>query len=217
MTRCLFSFIFVFLIQLQVFCQTNRNSVLLLKWQLGYNSGPEKGSMKWIPATVPGAVQTDIAKADNYGLWFYAENWKNYLWMEDQHFTYKASFKKPEMQSGEHLFFISKGIDYSFDIFFNGERLLKQEGMFTPVKLDLTGLQKPQNELTIIIHPIPKSAASPADRSQANRSVKPAVSYGWDWHPRLVPSGIWDETGLIIEPESALNEVQLDYSLIMQL
>ncbi len=123
----------------------NADSALMLKWQLGYNSGIVTGPVKWIPATVPGAVQIDIAKADNYGLWYYAENWKNYLWMEDRHFTY--------------------------------------------------------------------SVASPADRSQANRSVKPAVSYGWDWHPRLVPSGIWDETGLFIEPEISLNEVQLDYSL----
>ena len=23
---------------------------------------------------------------------------------------------------------------------------------------------------------------------------KPAVSYGWDFHPRLIPLGIWDET-----------------------
>jgi beta-mannosidase len=64
-----------------------------------------------------------------------------------------------------------------------------------------------------VIHPIPKSVAAPADRSQANHSVKPAVSYGWDWHPRLVPSGIWDETGLVVEPESALDEVRLDYRL----
>jgi beta-mannosidase len=213
MTRYLFSFILVFLVEAPVFSQTKKTDALLLKWELGYNPSNETGSMKWIPATVPGAVQRDIAKADNYGLWYYAENWKNYLWMEDQQFTYKTYFKKPEIQPGEHLFFISRGIDYCFDIFFNGERVLQQEGMFTPVKLDLTGMLKPQNEIKIFIHPIPKSVSSPSDRNQANRSVKPAVSYGWDWHPRLVPSGIWDETGLFVEPESALNEVQLDYSL----
>ena len=34
--------------------------------------------MKWIPARVPGAVQLDIARAENYPTWYYAENWKNY-------------------------------------------------------------------------------------------------------------------------------------------
>ena len=71
----------------------------------------------------------------------------------------------------------------------------------------------PENEIKVVIHPIPKSKPSPVDRSQADHSVKPAVSYGWDWHPRLVPSGIWDETGLITEPESLLENTEMIYSL----
>jgi len=39
------------------------------------------------------------------------------------------------------------------------------------------------------------------------------VSYGWDWHPRLVTRGIWDETGLIIRNQSHLSDVKVDYSL----
>ncbi|MCX6225274.1 MAG: hypothetical protein NTV01_11100 [Bacteroidia bacterium] len=199
--------------KVSVYCQAEKNSVLLLKWQLGYNSDPETESMKWTSATVPGAIQLDIAKAMNYGLWYYAENWKDYLWMEDQDFTYRASFKKPEMQSGERVFFVSEGIDYNFEIRLNSELLLQQEGMFTPVKLDLTGKIKAENEITVVIYRIPKSIAFPADRNQANHSVKPAVSYGWDWHPRLVPSGIWDETGLLIEPGNAVEDLHLDYRL----
>ena len=68
-----------------------------------------------------------------------------------------------------------------------GKILLHQEGMFTPVRLDLTDLLKEQNELQVKIRPIPKMHGEPADRNQAAASVKPAVSYGWDWHPRLVP------------------------------
>jgi beta-mannosidase len=194
-------------------CQAGPGKVRLLDWQLGYNPDPKSESLKWIPAVVPGAVQLDIARAEKYGLWYYAENWKDYLWMEDRSFTYRASFKKPDTKPGERVLFVSEGIDYAFNIFFNGENLLNQEGMFTAVRLDLTDKLKPVNEIRIVILPIPKSVAAPADRSQANHSVKPAVSYGWDWHPRLVPSGIWDETGLLIEPAIALENVQLDYLL----
>ena len=195
------------------FCQAGTGQVRPLDWQLGYNSDAKTESLQWIPAKVPGAVQLDIARAEKYGLWYYGENWKDYLWMEDKGFTYRTSFKKPENKPDERVFFVSEGIDYTFDISLNGEKLLSQEGMFTPVRLDLTDKLKSQNEITVFIHPIPKSIASPADRNQANRSVKPAVSYGWDWHPRLVPSGIWDETGIIIEEESTLNDLHLDYRL----
>ena len=52
----------------------------------------------------------------------------------------------------------------------------------------------------------------PADRSQAAQVVKPAVSYGWDWHPRLVPLGIWDSTYLEIRPWAHVNDISIDYS-----
>jgi len=32
--------------------------------------------------------------------------------MEDVYWTYKTTFKKPEMDEGQQLFFVSKGIDY---------------------------------------------------------------------------------------------------------
>jgi beta-mannosidase len=184
-----------------------------LHWELGYKSQSGKGSLVWVSSTVPGAVQLDIGKAEKYGLWYYAENWKDYLWMEDQYFTYRTTFKKPDFKSNEQIFFVSEGIDYTFEIALNGEKLLKQEGMFTPVKINLTQKLNAQNELTVLIYPVPKSVPNPADRTQANRVVKPAVSYSWDWHPRLIPSGIWDETYLLTEAENALNEVFVTYNL----
>jgi len=188
-----------------------------LNWEIGYASKSNDVPAKWYPATVPGAVQLDLAKALKYGTWYYAENWKDYLWMEDQFFTYQTFFKKPFISENQNCFFISKGIDYEFEIWLNGEKLFYQEGMFTTVKLDLTAKLKDKNELLVKIYPIPKLHKEPADRSQASQSVKPAVSYGWDWHPRLVPVGIWDETGLVIQNKSEIIDFSLNYSLDKEL
>jgi beta-mannosidase len=189
----------------------------LLKWELGYAKSASEIPSKWIPASVPGAVQLDIAKAEKYGPYSYAENWKDYLWMEDQFYTYRTSFPKPNLSSGERLIFISKGIDYQFRIIMNGVEVLSQEGMFTPVSLDLTDMLKENNELKIIISPAPKLHPQPVDRSQASHSVKPAVSYGWDWHPRLIPLGIWDETYLEIQPASFIDDFYVNYTLNKEL
>ncbi len=185
----------------------------LMNWELGYSSNYEAQPEKWIPASVPGAVQLDIAKAENYQPYFYAENWKDYLWMEDCYFTYRTTFDKPELAPGENLHFISKGIDYQFEIFINGEKILEQEGMFTPVNLDLTSKLKDKNTLIVKIFPAPKIYPSPVNRSQASYSVKPAVSYGWDWHPRLIPLGIWDESYLEIQANVFVNDVHINYQL----
>jgi len=189
------------------------NDSLKLNWELAYS--PEKGqtALRWIEASVPGAVQLDIAKAEGYGPYYFAENWKDYLWMEDREFIYRSEFSKPEMETGQRLIFHSLGIDYKFEITLNGEKLLEQEGMFTPVRLDLTGYLAEQNELLIKIFPVPKLHRQAADRSQAAASFKPAVSYGWDWHPRLVPLGIWDETYLEVLPGSHVEDVSLTYIL----
>lgn len=188
-----------------------------LEWWVEYRKPDEPGNKQKSAATVPGAVQLDVALAEGYGPYYYAENWKDYLWMEDQEFAYVSTFSKPRMKDGERLVFCSKGIDYAYEILFNGIILLKQEGMFTPVHLDLTNRLMAKNELRIRILPVPKKYPEPADRKQAAASVKPAVSYGWDWHPRLVPSGIWDETWLEILPASHLQDVSVEYSLSEEL
>ena len=108
-----------------------------MTWELGYSAKADSKPRKWIPAKVPGAVQLDIAKAENYAPFYYAEHWKDYLWMEDNYYTYRSNFKKPEIPTGDKLYFISKGIDYQFEIYFNDEKILEQEGMFTPVNIDL--------------------------------------------------------------------------------
>lgn len=184
-----------------------------LVWELGYPSDEGSGKLRWTRAKVPGAVQLDVAEAEGYGPWSFAENWKDYLWMEDCRFTYRCMFSRPGLKEKEKLFFFSKGIDYSFKILFNGRKMLMQEGMFTPVELDLTAYLEEKNEVLVEILPVPKKADAPHGRQQASASVKPAVSYGWDWHPRLIPSGIWDETGLEIRPSSHLDDVSLVYTL----
>ena len=186
---------------------------LPLTWEAGFHKTIDGVPGKWFPATVPGAVQVDYAAANNWGPFFYAERWKDYLWMEDVYWVYKTSFKKPDLDKSHKLFFVSKGIDYEFDIFLNGEKIHYQEGMFSPVHLDLTGKLKPTNELQVKIYPVPKLAGFSMDRNQAAQSVKPAVSYGWDWHPRLVPLGIWDETFLEIRNTSYINDFYTNYTL----
>ncbi|HEY3372132.1 MAG TPA: glycoside hydrolase family 2 TIM barrel-domain containing protein [Prolixibacteraceae bacterium] len=184
-----------------------------MKWELATTKTATEIPSKWITATVPGAVQLDIAKDEKYSTLYYAENWKDYSWMEDQFYTYRTSFTKPELKSHERYFFISKGIDYQFQVFLNGEELLSQEGMFTPVYLDLTDHLKEKNELKILVYPAPKRFAQPVDRSQASNSVKPAVSYGWDWHPRLIPLGIWDDTYLEVQLWAFIEDFHVNYTL----
>jgi len=197
----------LFLIAGPVFALTS------LEWKVGYSSEKAKAPLTYVSSQVPGAVQLDIAKAEKYPPYTYADNYKMFGWMEDQYYTYLSSFKKPALKDNERLFFVSKGIDYQFEIWINNQLVHQQEGMFTYVDVDITDVLKEDNELKIIVFPVPKLVPFPVDRSQAAHVVKPAVSYEWDWHPRLVPLGIWDDTGLDVRNRSHLTDVYVHYEL----
>jgi beta-mannosidase len=98
-----------------------------LAWEGGFHSSKSGLPEKWHPATVPGAVQLDYAAAQKWGPFYYAERWKDYLWMEDVYWTYRTKFTKPDLTAGNKLFFVSKGIDYEFEILLNGEKIFYQE------------------------------------------------------------------------------------------
>lgn len=187
---------------------------IVIEWEVGWSDHEANPPDRWVPAFVPGAVQLDWARAEGWGDHTYNDNWRQYEWMEDKLWTYRAYLHVPALPANKRLFFVSGGIDYSFRIRLDGKELLRQEGMFTPVKLELTDLlHENGNLLEIMIDPVPKRPGAPKGRDQADQSCKPAVSYGWDWHPRLIPLGIWDDTHLIIVPEVHIASAEVTYEL----
>lgn len=184
-----------------------------LKWEVGWTSEPEAAPARCVEAQVPGAVQLDWAKAEGFSDYWKADSWRDYLWMEDVFWLYRTRLEIPVKQNGDQLFLVLRGVDYRFEVRLAGKTLVAQEGMFSPVELDLTDVANNGDELSILVYPAPKSKAQPTDRSQADRSCKPAVSYGWDFHPRLIPLGIWDEVYLETRPELRLVRCEVDYTL----
>jgi len=190
-----------------------------LDWQLGMHPQREGAPESWIPAEVPGAVQLDWAKAHDFAPYTYADHYKDYLWMEDVYWTYRAYVPEHAAQDDERVFFVCGGVDYHFEVLLKGEIIHTQEGMFTPFDLELTGRAEAGDVLEVRVFPAPKSRAVAEDaseealRSQADHSCKPAVSYKWDFHPRLIPSGIWQDTYIEVRPSCIIAETGLDYRL----
>lgn len=191
----------------------------ILNWQIGYHEHETEQPAEWFSARVPGAVQLDIMEGEGYEQpWWYGDNYLQFDWMETHYFTYKTAFEMPRLGEGERVFFCSKGIDYQFVIYLNDVVIWEQEGMFTHVNLDITEHLRSKNELKIVLFPVPTigvvhEKGKETYRQNARESAKPAVSYGWDWHPRLVTRGIWDDTGLEIRNRSHLSDVAVHYTL----
>ena len=184
-----------------------------LVWRVGFTADANTAPQEFVPARVPGAVQLDWAQAKGWPDHNVADNWRDYLWMEDVYWLYQAPLEFPALKGGERLVFACGGVDYRFQVRLCGTTIHDQEGMFTPFEVDLTGRAAPGDLLEVLVFPAPKSRPEPANRVQANQSCKPAVSYGWDFHPRLVPLGIWEEAWLDIRAERHLASAELFYEL----
>lgn len=184
-----------------------------LKWTVGYTKSLNEQPEKRVYAEVPGAVQLDWARAEGWESYTYNDNYKQYLWMEDVYWSYLTRIELPSMDEDERIYFVSKGIDYEFMLKLNGEIIHEQEGMFTPVRIDITDKVYGGEEIELIIYPAPKREGAPVSRTQADQCCKPAVSYGWDWHPRLIPLGIWDETYLEVKKKSHIESNEVFYEL----
>lgn len=162
--------------------------------------------------TVPGNIQKDYAAHMGWGDINYMDNCRRFLDIEDCFWSYKTTVEYTK-NVGERVFFVTHGIEYEYDIILNGKRLLHHEGMFTKVELDITSELENGSELEIIIYPHPKREGAPTDRALADRSCKPAVEYGWDWHPRVLVSGLWDETYIETRTASYINDAEVRYTL----
>jgi beta-mannosidase len=184
-----------------------------LCWEVGPSSRADRLPSAFVPAEVPGAVQLDWARAHGWPAYWVADHFKAYQGLEDYFWLYRTRLELPALSAGERLWFVCGGVDYRFQVRLAGALLHDQEGMFTAFELDLTERAKSGDPLEILVFPAPKAEAEPEGRAQARLSSKPPVSYGWDWHPRLIPLGIWQDTGLQLRPRAHVQSVDVHYRL----
>ena len=173
----------------------------------------KSGKNEEFPATVPGNIQLDYSKYANFGDVMYGENCTQYEKIEDDSWAYVTKLSY-ERKDGERAWFVSGGIDYRYDILLNMKKIYSYEGMFKPVELDLTEMLTGDDELCVFIYPHPKrEGAREGNRDQADASCKPPVCYGWDWNPRLLISGMWQEAYIETRTEDYIFDCEPKYSL----
>jgi beta-mannosidase len=182
------------------------------QWELARLGGPDDFPAGWIPASVPGAVQLDWASAHGLPDPFVGENVRAYDGLEDFHWLYRTRVPQVALLEGEEMVFACEGVDYACEVRLGGRTVLRHEGLFSGFELDLRDADAGAG-LDILILPAPKRAGAPADRTQASDSCKPAVSYGWDWHPRLIPLGLWAAAAFVVRPMEHLGRVDFSYTL----
>lgn len=163
-------------------------------WHHGGRFRPNHPLIGPLPARVPGAIQDDLQRAGilpDLNVGFHSREAE---WVEHRDWVYRTQFAV-NADRGSRQYLHLCGLDFSGEITLNGLALGRFRGMFQPLDLEVTGQLRPAgepNDLVIAFDPPPEGDGQIGYSSQV-RVLKSRFNYQWDWCPRIVPVGIWDD------------------------
>lgn len=151
-------------------------------------------------ATVPGYIH----EALQYAGWGSSLLNENINAWGDSEWTYTSNtFDIPmHIFQSERLELVFEGIDTFAEVYLNDQLILTSNNYFRTYVVDVSGIARMQNNyIRVTISPPTRRgeelvlAAAHALPGDAIRAVarKPQYHYGWDWGPKITPSGIHGE------------------------
>ena len=170
----------------------------------------------WLKASVPGTVHTDLLANGVIEDPFYRLNEKQLQWIDKMDWEYRTTFNvKKSLFKKENIEIEFKGLDTYANIYINDSLVLKTENMFIAYKLNTKPFLKlGTNQLKIVFdspikiglekrealgYKLPNAVNDQSvngglgDKQVAVFNRKAGYHFGWDWGPRLVSSGIWQD------------------------
>lgn len=189
-------------------------------WQVRLAPGEARAkefpkAAQWLPAQVPGTVQTDLIAAGVVPDPFYRDNEAKIQWAGLSDWQYQTRFKADAaLLAREHVELVFDGLDTYAEVYLNGKKLLAADNMFRQWRVDAKPLLKRgDNVLEVRLYsPIKKIQPwlakqpyalpgaydsafgdEPVARHSSTYVRKAPYTFGWDWGPRIVTAGIWQD------------------------
>lgn len=177
----------------------------------GYHR-PQLCPVDGIPATVPGNVHLDLVAAGMISDPFARRYEAGVQWVDEADWTYECEFSWEPRGSDDRRVLRFGGLDTVCQIFLNGNLIGESDNMFVPLELDVTDtLVMGANTLRIEfksavhtgderrrawfdLHGLPQNFVMFDERAFVRKA---GYMSGWDWGPRLVGAGIWQDVHLL--------------------
>jgi beta-mannosidase len=151
----------------------------------------------WLPGTVPGSVQDDLWRAGRIPDPYHGRNSLAIEWVSERTWVYTKMFGAPPPTDGGRAHLHLTGVDYAARVILNGVALGEHASMFAPAIFEVGSLLRATggNELVVVLAPAPPEPGQ-LGRTSMTRSTKARMGYWWDFCPRAINLGLWDEVYL---------------------
>ncbi|NOY81746.1 MAG: hypothetical protein GXP31_12185 [Kiritimatiellaeota bacterium] len=172
----------------------------------GMRLAPDVGP---IPARVPGSVQQALREAGILRDWNVKLDSRICEWVENRHWVFETTLPGEWTRGpGRHVLECS-GLDYRGAVLVNGREVGAFCNTFIPHVFDVTDFLQPDaNRLSIVFTGVPEFLGQIGWTSRI-ADWKERFNYGWDWVPRLVQVGIWDEIRLVLRRGDSFDAMSL--------
>ena len=179
-----------------------------------------KGLTRWMTASVPGTVHTDLLAAGKIPDPFYRLNENEVQWVDAVQWRYRRDFRVPgRLLNSRRLVLIAEGLDTYATVFLNGKSVAQWANMFIAQRVDVTRRLRAGRNTIEILFDSPTIRAGRLEKKHGRLLVshghervyvrKAQYSFGWDWGPKLTTSGIWRSISI-----EAASDAQLAYPFV---
>lgn len=165
------------------------------------------GTEKWMDASVPGTVHTDLLASKKIPDPFLEHNELLVQWIDTVDWEYQTKFTFQARKNAQRAYLEFEGLDTYADVYLNDSLVLVANNMFRNWRIDCLPLLKDGNNILTVkfSSAVKKGKAEarnlpytlPGDEKVFTR--KAGYHYGWDWGPRFVTCGIWQPVKLIVQ------------------
>lgn len=146
-----------------------------------------------VRARVPGSVQQSLLDAGIIPDWNIGTNYRDIEWIENRHWIYFADIPNDFFEVGKIIRLRCNGLDDNGEVWLNGEKVGDFNNTHLDFTFDLTDAIKSENNRLAIIFFSPERYQGQVYWTSKTRMNKPRFYYNWDWCPRILQIGIWDD------------------------
>jgi beta-mannosidase len=178
-------------------------------WRWRNSHKPDTRDIRhWRQGSVPGSVHNDLWAINEIPNPYFERNSLLLEWIPARTWLYKKSFQVDSALHEKRIHLCFEGVDYEAEFFLNGQLLGTHRGMYTPIVFELSEklLYGEENLIAIVIASAPHEQPQ-VGRTSAVRTHKSRMNYWWDFCPRMIHLGIWDDVFLEISDSLRIEDI----------
>lgn len=168
----------------------------------------------WKPARVPGCVTDDMLRCHAIPDPHFERNSLLIEWIPQRTWVYRKEFDLEKLPEVSRVNLCFEGVDYDALFYVNDVFLGEHHSMFTPVSFDITGLLREgeKNLLAVVVNKAPDGQPQ-VSKTGYVKTHKSRMTYWWDFCPRMIHLGIWDDVYLDVTGPVHLGQPDLETKL----